>query len=56
MKSKDLRQVVMRMIDDDMSSLQNAKQLGNVVSERTVRRWQNLYKETGEIDLKKNSW
>ena len=44
MKSEDLRKVVMRM-----TSVQIAKQLRNVVSQRTVRRWQNVYKETGEI-------
>ena len=40
------------MIDDGMSSTQIAKQLRDVVSERTIRRWQNLYKTTGMIDLK----
>jgi hypothetical protein len=53
MKSEDLRKVVVRMTDDGMSSLQIAKQLRKVVSERTVRRWQHLYRTTGEIDLKK---
>ncbi len=36
-----------------MSSIQIEKQLRNVVNQRTIRRWQNLYRETGEIDLKK---
>ncbi|CAF4393824.1 unnamed protein product, partial [Rotaria magnacalcarata] len=51
MKSKDLRKVVMRMTDDGISSRQIAKELRNVVSDRTVRRWQHLYKRTGSIDL-----
>ena len=45
----------MRMIDDDMSSLQIAKQLRNVVSGSTIRRWRQLYKEAGEIDFKKST-
>lgn len=53
MKSEDVRKVVMRMTDDGMSSLQIAKDLRKVVSERTVRRWQHLYKTTGAIDLNK---
>jgi hypothetical protein len=52
MKSEDLRKVVVRMIDDDMSPSQIAQQLRNVVSERTIRRWQSLYTKTGKIDLK----
>jgi transposase len=55
MKSEDLRKVVMRMTDDGMSSIQIEKQLRNVVNQRTIRRWQNLYRETGEIDLKKSA-
>ncbi|CAF4266000.1 unnamed protein product, partial [Rotaria magnacalcarata] len=51
MKSKDLREVVMRMTDDGISPRQIAKELRNVVSDRTVRRWQHLYKRTGSIDL-----
>jgi hypothetical protein len=43
------------MIDDGMTSVQISKQLRNVISERTIRRWQSFYKETGEIDLKKSS-
>ena len=43
MKSKDLREVVMRMIDGGMTSVEIAEQLRNVVSQRTVRRWSNLY-------------
>ncbi len=42
MKSEDLRKIVVRMTDDGMSSLQIAKQLRKVVSERTIRRWQYL--------------
>lgn len=53
MKSKDIQKVVLRMTDDGMSSLQIAKQLRKVVSERTVRRWQHLYRSVGTIDLKK---
>ena len=53
MKFKDLREVVMRMIDDGMTSVEIAEQLRNVVSQRTVRRWSDLYKETGAIHLKK---
>jgi transposase len=52
MKSEDLRKVVVRMTNDGMSSVQIAKQLRKVVSERTVRHWQHLYWTTGEIDLK----
>lgn len=52
MKSEDLRKLVVRMTDDGMSSRQIAKQLRKVVSDRTVRRWQHLYKTTGAIDLK----
>ncbi|CAF1428140.1 unnamed protein product, partial [Rotaria sp. Silwood1] len=55
MKSQDFRKVVMRMIDDGMPSIEIEKQLRNVVNQRTIRRWQNLYKETGEIDLKKST-
>ncbi|CAF3732736.1 unnamed protein product [Rotaria socialis] len=51
MKSKDIRKVVLRMAHDGMSSLQIAK-LRKVVSERTVRRWQHLYRSTDTIDLK----
>ncbi|CAF2156435.1 unnamed protein product [Rotaria magnacalcarata] len=40
------------MTDDGMSSLQIAKELRKVVSERTVRRWQHLYRSVGTIDLK----
>ncbi|CAF4881239.1 unnamed protein product [Rotaria socialis] len=40
------------MTDDDMSSLRIAKELRKVVSERTVRRWQHLYRSVGTIDLK----
>ncbi|CAF2059051.1 unnamed protein product [Rotaria magnacalcarata] len=40
------------MTDDGMSSLQIAKELRKVVSERTVRRWQILYRSVGTIDLK----
>ncbi|CAF4497109.1 unnamed protein product [Rotaria socialis] len=40
------------MTHDGMSSLQIAKQLRKVVSERTVRRWQHLYRSTDTIDLK----
>ncbi|CAF4582015.1 unnamed protein product [Rotaria socialis] len=39
------------MAHDGMSSLQIAK-LRKVVSERTVRRWQHLYRSTDTIDLK----
>jgi type II secretory ATPase GspE/PulE/Tfp pilus assembly ATPase PilB-like protein len=39
MRSEDVRQVVMRMIDDGMSSVEIFKELRNVVSQRTVRRW-----------------
>ena len=53
MKYEDIRKVVMRKTDDGMSSLEIAKQLGRVVSESTVRRWQHLYRSTGKIDLKK---
>ena len=52
MKSKDLREVVIRMVDDGMTSIEIAEQLRNVVSQRTVRRWSNIYKETGTIHLK----
>jgi transposase len=52
MKSEDLRKVVVRTTNDGMTSIQIAKQLRKVVSERTVRRWQHLYRTTGEIDLK----
>jgi len=55
MKSEDLRKVVMRLTDDGISSIQIEKQLRSVVSQRTIRRWQNLYKENGEIDLKKSA-
>lgn len=55
MKSEDLRKVVVRMTDDGMSSRQIAKDLRKVVSDRTVRRWQHLYKTTGTIDLKKST-
>ncbi|CAF5008323.1 unnamed protein product, partial [Rotaria socialis] len=44
--------VVLRMTHDGMSSLQIAKQLRKVVSERTVRRWQHMYRSTDTIDLK----
>lgn len=47
-----MRNVVMRLFDDGLSSVQIARQLRNVVSERTVRRWKNSYKATGGIDLK----
>ncbi|CAM2729276.1 unnamed protein product [Rotaria socialis] len=40
------------MTHDGMSSLQIAKQLRKVVSERTVRRWQHMYRSTDTIDLK----
>ncbi len=40
------------MIDEGLTSVQISKQLRNVVSERTIRRWQSLYESTGEIDLK----
>ncbi|CAF2141132.1 unnamed protein product [Rotaria magnacalcarata] len=40
------------MTDDGMSSLHIAKELRKVVSERTVRRWQILYRSVGTIDLK----
>ena len=46
------RKVAMRLTDDGMSSIQIEKQLRNVVNQRTIRRWQNLYRETGEIDSK----
>ncbi|CAF4444585.1 unnamed protein product [Rotaria sp. Silwood2] len=39
------------MTDDGMSSLQIAKQLRKVVSERTARRWQHSYRSTSTIDL-----
>jgi transposase len=45
----------MRLTDDGMSSIKIKKQLRNVVNQRTIRRWQNLYRETGEIDLKKSA-
>ncbi|CAF4853186.1 unnamed protein product [Rotaria magnacalcarata] len=40
------------MTHDGMSSLQIAKQLRKVVSERIVRRWQHMYRSTDTIDLK----
>lgn len=49
MKWQDLREAVMRMINEDMSSVGIAKQLRNVVSERTVRRWKNLYKKNVQL-------
>ncbi len=52
MKSQDLRKVFMRMGDDGTSSVQIGKQSRNLLSQRTVKRWQNLYKETDAIDLK----
>ncbi|CAF1151578.1 unnamed protein product [Rotaria sordida] len=52
MKSEDLRRVVLQMTDDGMSSCQIAKQLRKVVSDRTVRWWQHLYKTTGINDFK----
>ena len=55
MKSKDLRKVVMQVIDDGMSLVQIAKHLRNVVSQRTIRRWKNLYKERDEMDLKNST-
>ena len=42
------------MIDDELTSVEIAEQLRNVVSENTVRRWSNLYEETGAIHLKKS--
>ncbi|CAF4919357.1 unnamed protein product, partial [Rotaria socialis] len=48
----DIQKFVLRMTDDDMSSLRIAKELRKVVSERTVRRWQHLYRSVGTIDLK----
>ncbi|CAF2099119.1 unnamed protein product, partial [Rotaria magnacalcarata] len=52
MKSKDIQNVVLCMTDDGMSSLQIAKELRKVANERTVRRWQHLYRSVGTIDLK----
>ena len=43
------------MIDDGMSSPQIAKQLRNVVSERTIRQWTSLYKRAGKIDSQKST-
>lgn len=51
MKSEDLRKVVMRMTDDGISSRQIARELRNMVSDCTVRRWQHLNRRTGSIDL-----
>ena len=42
----------MQLIDNGLSSLQISKQLRNVVSQRTVRRWRQLYESTGKIDLR----
>jgi hypothetical protein len=52
MKSVELRKVVMRATDDGISSVTIAQQLRQVVSSRTVRRWQDAYRRTGKIDLK----
>ena len=41
----------MYSFDDELSSAQIARQLGNVVSERIARCWKNLNKATGGIDL-----
>lgn len=38
MKSKDLREVVMRTTDDGMTSIQISKQLRSVVSQGTISR------------------
>ncbi|CAF3301043.1 unnamed protein product [Rotaria socialis] len=52
MKSKDIQNVVLCMTDDGISSLHIAKELRKVANERTVRRWQHLYRSVGTIDLK----
>ena len=54
MKSSSIQKVVLRMTDDGMSSLQIAKRLRKVVSERAVRRWQCRYGSTDIIDLKES--
>ncbi|CAF1280271.1 unnamed protein product [Rotaria sp. Silwood1] len=51
MKSKDLRQTVVRMTNDGLSAREIAKQLRMVDTDHTIRRWQHLYKTTGTIDL-----
>ena len=54
--SKDLRKVVIRLADDGMPSIQIEKQLRqNVVNQRTITKWQNIYRETDEIDLTKSA-
>lgn len=53
MKSEDLRKAVLRATDDGASSIVIAQQLRQVVTARTVRRWQQLYRKTGKIDLRK---
>jgi hypothetical protein len=37
---------------DGISLVQIANQIRNVVSQRTIKQWQSLYKETDEIDLR----
>ena len=52
MKSVDLQKTVMRATDDGISSVTIAQQLQQAASSHTVRRWQDLYRRTGKVDLK----
>jgi transposase len=53
MKSEDLQKVVLRLHQQGLSSRQISNQLADEICKSTINKRVKMYRESGEIDLKK---
>jgi len=54
MKSQDVQKIVLLKLQMEKTPSEISKDLCNLVSESTVRRWNSIYLKTGKINLNKS--